>query len=343
MYKSGILFISAMALLMSSCSQKEKAQADVIKVEVEVVSESNAENGRQYVGVVEESSSVACSFTGSGAISRVCVEEGQRVRKGQLVAQLDETQAGNMVQAAQASVRQAYDARERLRQLHESNSLPDMKWVEIQSQVEQAEAQLQLARKHLAECSIYAPTDGVVGKKMLNAGETALPSMPVLTILDIDNVKVKISIPEKEIAGIGASTASMISVDALGDRTFKGGTIVKGVQADVLTHTYDIKINVDNAEGLLLPGMVAKVCLEGISADSGSFVTVPVRSVQQSADGRLFVWTFADGRANRRNITTGQTSGDRIAVTSGLNIGDKVITSGYQKVSEGSPVTVQAQ
>ena len=343
MYKSGILFISAMVFLLTSCSNKEKAQTDVLKVEVETVSSSSSEGGRQYVGVVEENSSVACSFTGSGAIVRVCVDEGQHVRKGQLVAQLDETQARNMVQAAQASVRQAHDAKERLRQLHESNSLPDMKWVEIQSQVEQAEAQLQLARKHLAECSIYAPTDGVVGRKTLNAGETALPSVPVLTILNIDNVKVRISIPEKEIASIGATTASKISVDALGDRTFDGGTIVKGVQADVLTHTYDIKINVNNSEGLLLPGMVAKVYLDGIGAETGSSMTVPVRSVQQSADGRLFVWVCMNDRAHRRNINIGQASGDRIAVTSGLNIGDKVITAGYQKVSEGSPVTIQAK
>lgn len=340
MYKSGILFISAMAFLMSSCSQKEKTQTDVLKVEVEIVNSTNAESGRQYVGVVEENSSVACSFTGSGAISKVCVDEGQHVRKGQLVAQLDETQARNMVQAAQASAMQAHDAKERLRQLHESNSLPDMKWVEIQSQVEQAEAQLQLARKHLAECCIYAPTDGVVGKKMLDAGETALPSMPVLTILNIDKVKVRISIPEREIASISTSTASTISVDALGGRTFYGGTIVKGVQADVLTHTYDIKIDVTNAEGLLLPGMVAKVYIDGVGTNDGPLVTVPIRCVQQSADGRLFVWTCVNGKAHRQDISTGEVSGNRIEITAGLNVGDKVITAGYQKVSEGSPVTI---
>ncbi len=343
MYRLVIIFVTAITLLMASCTHGEKAQTDVLKVDIETVSQTNGENVRQYVGVVEEGSSIACSFTGSGTISTVCVDEGQHVRKGQLVARLDETQAHNMIQAAQASVNQAYDAQERLRQLHESNSLPDMKWVEIQSQVKQAEAQLQLARKHLAECSIFSPIDGVVGKKMLNAGETALPSMPVLTILNIDDVKVRISIPEQEIASISPSTNSTISVDALGGRVFQGGTIVKGIQADMLTHTYDIKINIGNSDGLLLPGMVAKVNINSMGAEGASHMTVPMRSIQQSADGKLFIWTCVNNKAHRQNITTGQTFGDRIAVTSGISVGDKVIIAGYQKISEDTPITTQTR
>ena len=236
---------------------------------------------------------------------------------------------------AEASHKQATDALERMRQLHENKSLADMKWVEVQSKVEQAEASLSAARKMLEDCSIYAPIDGVVGKKWVSAGETALPSQPVLTILDIKTLKVKVSIPEKEISSIKPGTASSISIEAIGDKTLEGGAIEKGVVADALTHTYDIRIALPNPDGEILPGMVAKVCLHG---DSIQGMYLPVRSIQQSADGKNFVWVVKGDKAHRKVITMGKTMGNRIEVLSGLDKDDRVITNGYQKVSEGTEV-----
>ena len=191
----------------------------------------------------------------------------------------------------------------------------------------------------LEDCSIYAPIDGVVGKKWVSAGETALPSQPVLTILDIKTLKVKVSIPEKEISSIKPGTTSSISIEAIGDNTLEGGAIEKGVVADALTHTYDIRIALPNPEGDILPGMVAKVYLH--ASDSIHGMTLPVRSIQQSADGKHFVWVVKGGKAHRKVITMGKTLGNRIEVLSGLDKDDRVITSGYQKVSEGTIVQTE--
>lgn len=325
------------AVCAGSCSSMQDDKAiDTIAVTTETVADEVFCTGTGYVGTVEEESAVAVSFTGMGTVSRVYVNEGEKVRKGTLLAEMDMTQARNALATAQATHKQATDALERMRRLHENKSLADMKWVEIQTRVEQAEAMLQAAEKALADCRIYASADGVVGRKMLNAGETALPSQPVVTIMNINSLKVKVSVPEREIAQIRDTTASQITIEALGGRTIAGGRIEKGVKADALTHTYDIRINIRNAEGDILPGMVAKVAIHGNGMQQGMFV--PIRSVQQASDGKLFVWTVAEGKAHRQDITTGRTNGNRIEVLSGIAGGDRVITEGYQKVSEGTPV-----
>ena len=337
MIKKIFLYATVLATCMASCSDGEKSRNnDVLAVTTETVANATLSAMNTYVGTVEENNAVAVSFTGMGMVKQVCVGEGQRVRKGQLVAEMDKTQAQNTLAMAEASYKQATDALERMRQLHENKSLADIKWVEVQSKVEQAEASLSAAKKMLEDCSIYAPMDGIVGKKWVSAGETALPSQPVLTILDIKTLKVKVSIPEKEISSIKENTPSIISIEAIGNKTIDGGKIEKGVVADALTHTYDIRIALPNPDAEILPGMVAKVYLH--AGDSIQGMYLPVRSIQQSADGKHFVWVVKDGKAHRKDITMGKTMGNRIEVLSGLDKDDRVITNGYQKVSEGTEV-----
>ena len=224
--------------------------------------------------------------------------------------------------------------------LHDEGALPEVQWVEIQSKVAQAKSQLAVARKNVADCRLVAPVGGVVGKKLVGAGETAMPSQAVVNILDISTVKVKVAIPEAEISGISTNTASVIKVDAI-NSSFMGGRIEKGIQADALTHTYDIRINVANGNRRLRPGMVASVTF---GSNSGSTLTshplsVPVTAVQRKADGSLFLWTVAnDSTAHRTTITTGETIGNRMVVATGINEGTRVVTEGYQKLSEGTKV-----
>ena len=86
--------------------------------------------------------------------------------------------------------------------LHDNGSLPEATWVEIQSKVAQAKSQLEVARKNVNDCRLTAPVSGIVGKKLIGIGETALPSQAVVNILDISTVKVKVAVPEAEIGCI---------------------------------------------------------------------------------------------------------------------------------------------
>ena len=203
--KKRILMLLGVMLICSCTSKQEQATKAPIRVKTEVVQTATSTNGQTYVGIVEECEATAVSFTSMGVVKRMLVNEGQAVAKGQLIAEMDDTQARNLLSSAEAQMEaqmaQANDALERYKMLHDAGSLPEVQWVDIQSKVAQAKSQLEVAKKNLADCRLVAPVSGIVGKRLVGAGETAMPSQAVVSILDISTVKVKVAIPEAEIIG----------------------------------------------------------------------------------------------------------------------------------------------
>ncbi|MBR3513537.1 MAG: efflux RND transporter periplasmic adaptor subunit [Bacteroidaceae bacterium] len=332
-----LLMAATGTLLLAACGTKqEQRQKAPTRVRTEVVGQNSSAQSHTYVGVVEEATATAVSFTTMGTVRRVAVSEGQNVSRGQLIAEMDDTQARNLLQGAQAAVNQAEDALKRYQLLHERGSLTEAQWVEIQSKVAQAHSQLAIAKKNVADCRLTAPVSGVVGRQSVKAGETAMPSQAVVTILNVGSVKVRFSVPEADMTAITPQTRSLIQVEAIG-RDFAGQRIEKGVQADALTHTYDVRVSVDNKDRALLPGMVAKVSLD-TQGPATPMLTLPLTAVQRRADGSLFVWSIgADSTAHRTAVTLGQTVGNRVQAN-GLTEGARVVTEGYQKLSEGTKV-----
>lgn len=149
-----------------------------------------------------------------------------------------------------------------MRTLHENKSLPDMKWVEVESKLEQARSMERISRKNLEDRNLYAPFGGVIGKRMVEAGENVQPGQPVFSLLRIETVNVKIAVPENEVATLG-DQAAMIKVAALGGQCFEGKVTEKGIVANPISHTYEAKIRLENPSGALLPGMVCDVRLSG--------------------------------------------------------------------------------
>ena len=336
--RKSILMLLGVMLICSCTSKKEQETKAPTRVKTQVVSPGMVDNAQTYVGIVEEREATAVSFTGMGVVKRMLVNEGQTVSKGQLIAEMDDTQARNLLTGAEAQMTQANDALARYKMLHDNGSLPEVQWVEIQSKVTQAKSQLEVSKKNLADCRLTAPVSGIIGKKLIGTGETALPSQAVVSILDISTVKVKVAVPEAEIGGLNATTPTNISVEAI-NGSFQGGRIEKGVQADALTHTYDIRINVANGDRKLLPGMVASVRFVSDGSQAIGSKMVPVTAVQKKSDGSLFVWTVdKDSTAHRTTVTIGQTQGNYVRVIDGLSIGDRIATEGYQKLSEGTKV-----
>ncbi len=344
--KAKMILYGALVLALAACSAKntEREKAPIRVVVEKVSAQAVASDGKTYVGVVEENQATVVSYTTMGTLKHVAVSEGQAVGRGQLIAELDDTQARNMLAAAEAQNRQAEDALQRYKLLHDEGSMTEAQWVEVQSKVDQARSELAIARRNVADSRLEAPVSGIIGKRYLAAGETALPSQPVVSILDISSVKVKIAVPEREMKDITSTTPTTIFVEAIG-REFRGGLIEKGVQADALTHTYDVRVRVDNKGRDLLPGMVAKVKTLSPSSLSGkeqspsptTFFTLPITAVQQRADGTFFAWTVSkDNTAHRTTVTTGTIVGNRIEILSGLSDGQRVVTEGYQKLSEGT-------
>lgn len=333
------VFAVLACLALASCQQKEKKkESPAVRVGTEQVSLRTDYAASPYVGQVKEQSSTAVSFMSAGTVRRVYVEEGQRVSRGQLIAEMDDTSARNALLAAEASLAQAKDAYERMKLLHEEQTLPEVQWVEVQSKLAQAQSAYELSKKNVDDCRLVAPVSGIVGAKSVNAGETALPSSPVVTLLDISTVKVIVSVPEREINGIAPNASTTIEVAALGGETFHGGRIVKHVASDAMTHSYGIQIHLHNPSGRLLPGMVCNVRFDQTATPQ---LSVPVTAVQCGQGHLLYVWTVKGGTAHQQPVTTGETYGSRIVIADGLSEGDTVITTGWQKLSEGTKTTTR--
>ena len=328
--------------MLGSCGEKNGKERAVepVNVKTMMVQQETADGQQGYSGTIEEMSGSSLSFASVGTLRSVNVSEGQMIRQGQLIATIDETSLKSAHEAALAAKEQALDAEQRMKLLHDAGSLPEIKWIEVQTQVRQAISAEKMAKKALTDTRLYAPFSGYVAEKQAEAGQSVAPGVPIVKLVRIDHVKVSISVPEEEIAQIHTGQSLQVKVPALGGKTFEAKVAEKGVTADALSRSYEVKGIIGNPQHELLPGMIAEVHLGtmGTSQHKEQSITLPAEIIQIDADNRPFVWTVVDNKAQKAYVTLGQNIGDNVQISKGLKAGDKVICEGQQKVSNGMKV-----
>lgn len=333
------LLLPAALLLAAACSGKKGAPAKPpIPVRVLTVGGVGSALTRDYVGTVEEAAGSMLSFETGGNISRLTADEGDAVRKGQVLATIDGASLRDLHEAAQAVLNQARDAYKRYGSLHKAGTVPDVKWTEIESKLRQAESAERIARANLSHAVLRAPFSGVIASRQADAGMNVAPGQPVFKLVQIDRVNIKVSVPEDEITQWSVGRPATLSVPALGGRTFTAKVSEKGVEADPAAHTYTVKLSLPNPSGKLMPGMVCRVLVSRPEVSGAVAGILPPRAVLLDDKGARFVWLAVNGKATYRRVQTGELRAEGVAVTSGLNSGDRVIIDGNQKVSEGMKV-----
>jgi RND family efflux transporter MFP subunit len=229
---------------------------------------------------------------------------------------------------------QAQDAYDRLKKVHDNGSLPDIKWKEMEANLEKAQAAYDLAQGMINENNLIAPFSGTISAINAELGENIPPLKPVISLINTEKLAVKVTVPEAEIAAIHVGDPAEIVIPALNDRSYHGKVSEKGLSASLITHSYPVKLLIDHPDKDLVPGMISKVMLK---ADVNTAIIVPANAILINKDGN-FVWVEEDGRATRRMIQISGYSGNGVIVNEGLQSGDRVIVEGYQKVSEGMKV-----
>lgn len=332
------LIISLIGLwCIMGCTQNiQKKNDNIIPVKTMSVLASSEAGTLTYVGTIEESSGSQLSFSSIGTVSQVLVDEGQGVRRGQALAVLDKTTAQSSYDMAKSTLSQVQDAYDRLKALYDKGSLTDVKWIEIQTKLTQAQAGEKIAAKNLKDCILRAPFDGYISERKVDEGNNVMPGIGCFKLVKIDRVKVKISIPEKEISTINKGQEVNFTVSALGDKSFTGKVSEIGVQADLISHTYDVRLELANPGRVLLPGMV---CNATMASRSRQATIIPQDAVK--IDGSdTFVWIAKGNKAEKRIVSTGGVSKDGVIITDGLAEGEDVIISGQDYVSEGTKIKV---
>lgn len=328
------------AFLFSGCRQQENQEKGSLPVKVKVMKATMGEVlCKAYSGTVEGGGMVPLGFPMAGTIQTLHVHLGQQVHQGQLIAALDSSSLHNAYNAARAGLHQAEDAYRRMKELHDKGSLPDVKWVEVQSQVEQARSMEQIAAKNLNDCKLYAPFSGVIAEKNVEAGQNILPGMPVASLVTTSMLNVKIAVPETEIAALSIGQEASFTVPALNGKAFTACVAEKGVVANPFSRSYEVKLKVEDGTAGLLPGMVVDVALPSVVEGNVSCV-IPAHVVQLDERNHAFVWVVKDGKAHKSVIQCGEYAAEGVAVLSGLSVDDSIIVEGQQKVCEGAEVSL---
>ena len=339
------VFLIGLIIMLASCQHGRKREIlnernNIIKVTTKTVELVKDNTELRYSGTIEPSQSVALMFKSAGTVENVFVEEGDFVKKGQQLATVNKTNSQNLYNASKASYDQAKDAYDRLKSVYDKGSLTEIKWVEMETKLKQAESQMLITRSSLEDCTLRSPDDGMIGRRDVEPGQSSIGISSPFVLVKIDRIMVKISVPENEINKISKGMKASFSLSALGDQTFNGAVSKVGIVADRISRTYDVKILADNPGNKIKPGMVCDVILN-LNRETFSLV-VPYKAVSKDSDGKTFVFVVSvDGtRVIKQNVTVGNYRESGIEVLSGLTPGQVVVSAGCEKLSNNSLISL---
>lgn len=326
--------------LLCSCKNKNTISSgwsDTLSVEVLVVDDGTTPTERNYVGDISSEQEVSLTFPLGGTITRIAAKNGDYVTKGQLLAEVDATTASSLHATALATLRQAEDAHRRLEAVHKEGGISDVKWIEMETNLEKARQAEISARKHMEDCIMKAPFQGVLSCANHHIGQDMKPGEPFGRLLDINRLRVGFSVPEQEISLLKVGDTATAVVPALGNRQLILRISDKSLTANPLGHTYKVYATIISGDTKgLLPDMVARVHAK-LNAMGG--MVVPSDCVQTMPEGPI-VWVVVDGKVQHRSITVGDFIRNSIIVKDGLSAGDTIVTAGQQKLYTGAKVRV---
>ena len=333
-------FVSLAVILLASCAKKEDnaVTAPTLKVSTRQLTANGISETLSYSGSIEADNSVALGFLVPGRVTAVSVEEGQHVTEGQLLASIETIEYQNNVLLAEASLEQAQDNFNRLDELYVKGSLPAREHLTAKVALSQAKANKSIAAKRLADTKLYAPFAGIVTAKEIEKGAIASSGIMAFTIVKTDLVYAKISVSESEISKLAIGTGATVTIPAIND-TRNGKISIINPQADASTRSFEVKVRLANANGKLLPGMLANI---NISTDhKREVLTVPADAVVRDPEEFTYVFIVDDkNRAIKKRIVINGLSMNEIIVSEGLHIGDRVIIQGQSQLKDGQTVAL---
>jgi membrane fusion protein (multidrug efflux system) len=297
----------------------------------------------QAVGSLRSVQGVMVRPEVSGRIARLGFIEGARVKRGQLLVQLDDTlQQAQLKQAeAQASIARTnlQRSRELLAQNFVSASAVDQNAAALQV----AEAQVALAQAQLQRMRVLAPFDGTTGLKSVDVGDYVKDGADIVSLEDLSSLTVQFALPERYAERVRPGQAVELTVDAIAGRSFKGRVQALDAVVDANGRALQVVAQVSNPGAVLRPGMFARPRVV-FSVREGAVVVPEEALVPVGAKQFLFkVVDGPDGKkiSQRLEAKIGLRLPGRVEITEGLNVGDTVVTAGHGRLVRGDNVPVR--
>jgi len=238
---------------------------------------------------------------------------------------------------AEAALTDAKATYERTKKLYDQGGAVQSEFDTARSLFEVAQARRDLAKKRYNDTVVYSPIEGTVVAKPVEAGELVGPGTPLATVADVRKVKVVTSISESDFPYVKLGQVCPVRIDAFPERAFEGAIIYKSIKADRMTRSFPVEIEVDNADGALAIGMVARVTFTLRTEPDA--ITVPLDALVYW-ENTLGVFVIEDSdTAAFRPLTLGERSGDSVVVVEGLAAGEELVVVGQAGLRPGSTVT----
>jgi membrane fusion protein (multidrug efflux system) len=342
--KAVIILVAAaiLTVIMKMPAKKHEApatEAPPVNVTVmTVTAEPQLADTFDLPAVVEPNRIVTVSSEVNGRIERIPLEEGSKVRTGDLLIKLNTDLILPEFESAQAQVERDKIEFDRMTNLVKENATTQRDLDNATSQLAISKARLEGIRARLERTSIFAPTAGVLNDRLVEEGEYVDSGKPVAQLVDTDTVKVVVEIPERDIAFFSIGDKTEIFANTKGQAVSLAGTITFISElADSMTRSTRTEITLNNEQRLLRSGQIVHVRLtRRILKDA---VMIPLLAVIPMEDGKA-VYVVNSSQAKRRQVVLDIIRGDQVQITSGLEPGDKLIISGHRFVAPGQKVNI---
>jgi membrane fusion protein (multidrug efflux system) len=306
-------------------------------VEVVDLKTSVVQEDLQAVGALRSNESVMMRPEVPGRIASIGFRDGQPVKRGQLLVELDAALNEAEVAQARAELDLARSNLKRMEDLASKNFVSGSAQETAASNVEVLAARLKLAEARLAKMRILAPFDGVVGIRNISVGDYVKDGADLINIEDIGILKVDFRLPERYLPQMRSGQAVEVTADALPGGRYRGAIEAINPRVDANGRSLELRARLSNSDGRLRPGMFARVRI--IVGERTNALLVPEEAIVPLGDD-FFVYTVVDGKANRIRVKLGVRRDSQVELLDGVKPGDKVVTAGMRVQRDGQPVRI---
>lgn len=322
----------------------EKAKQEALKTEtpkVRVITLTAVprllEDKIRLPGYIEPAEDLWVKSEVPGQVIQILATEGQAIRKGQALAQIDDRDYRIRLDRIEANYKLASLEYDRIYSLDQKRITAANLLDEIEARLADVAAQREEAKLTLSRTRILAPIDGQVNEIVAKQGDYYGIGDPVAQILRVSEVKVAVGIPESDAASFFNLSEASIIIAALGNRRMSGKKVFMSSQPRNLAQLYDLELEIPNPDGDILPGMFASV--ELIRKVYEQALIVPLYAVINQGEEQ-FVYIESSGSAKKVPVEVGLLVDWQVHITSGLNPNDKVVVVGHRLLNEGQAVEV---
>jgi membrane fusion protein (multidrug efflux system) len=285
-------------------------------------------------GTVLPDEEVDLSFETSGKIVGINFTEGTRVKKGDLLAKMNDRHLQAQLLKLQAQKKLAEEKEFRQRSLLEKDAISRESYDQIATELQALEADILLVQARIAETELRAPFDGIIGLRLLSEGSYASPSTKIVRLVKTSPLKIEFSIPERYASDVKPGFPIEFRIDG-NNNVFKATVYAVDPKIDINTRTIAVRALYPNTHEELKPGRFASVSMR--LAQISNTIAIPTEAVIPEMDGEK-VFIYKAGKALPVRITTGLRTEALIQIQEGLHFGDTLLTSGILQLREGLPV-----